>query len=118
MGHHAQKLVQEAKPITGGALLLHKLTGGDPGDARELASKLVLARADLVCAVAHEGEKASLVIARGEKAPALDLAAALRSALTPLGGKGGGQGALAQGAAPEGKRAQEALDLAAKALGA
>ena len=82
-------------------------------DSAKIADQL---RPDLVCVVAHEGEQLSLVVSRGTEAPALDLSAALKAALGPLGGKGGGQGALAQGAAPDGKRAQEALDLSVKAL--
>jgi alanyl-tRNA synthetase len=111
LGFRAQALVQEAKPLAqGGTFVAVKLAEGDPGDARFLAQKLTSLRADLVCAVAHEGEQATLVLARGAQAPALDLAAVLKAALGPLGGKGGGQGGLAQGAAPDGKKAQEALD--------
>lgn len=117
LGHRAQALAAEARPLAkGGALVAAKLVGGDAGDARVLASKLTALRKDLVCAVVHAGEQASLVIARGDAAPALDVAAILKGVLAPLGGKGGGSGSLAQGAAPDGKRAQEALDLAARAL--
>jgi alanyl-tRNA synthetase len=113
----AERLAREASPLEkGGALVLETLAGGDAGDARTLASRIVSSRKDALCAVAHDGEKLTLVLARGSEAPAVDVSAVLREALAPFGGKGGGQGAFAQGAAPVSGRAAEALALAEKAL--
>lgn len=117
LGARAEKLAQAAAPFEkGGVLVVERLTAGDAGDARTLASRVIAARKDAVCIVAHEGEKLTLVVARGDKAPAVDVGAALKEALGPLGGKGGGQGAFAQGAAPVQGRGAEALALAEKAL--
>jgi alanyl-tRNA synthetase len=113
----AERLAREAAPLEkGGSFVRVKLEGGDSGDARLLCARVVSARKDALCVVAHEGEKLSLVVARGDQAPAVDVGAVLREALTPLGGKGGGQGSMAQGAAPVTGRADEALALAETAL--
>ncbi|HZU98722.1 MAG TPA: alanyl-tRNA editing protein [Planctomycetota bacterium] len=114
----ARKLAAAAPAFAkGGVLVLERLTGGDSQDARTLVSRVIAARKDALCAVVHEGEKLTLVVARGDQAPALDVAAALREALTPFGGKGGGQGGFAQGAAPVTGKGGEALALVEKALG-
>ncbi|MEZ0228950.1 MAG: alanyl-tRNA editing protein [Planctomycetota bacterium] len=117
LGARAESLARAATPLEkGGALVLEKLAGGDAGDARTLSAKIVAARKDVVCAVAHEGDKLTLVVARGDQAPAVDVGAAVREALGAFGGKGGGQGAFAQGAAPVQGKATEALALAEKAI--
>ncbi|MGE0712461.1 MAG: DHHA1 domain-containing protein, partial [Planctomycetota bacterium] len=69
----------------------------------------------IVCA--HAGERLSLVVARGEAAAAsaCDPAAWVRELLTPLGGRGGGKGATAQGSAPDAGRLEDLLR-AARAL--
>ncbi|MFL5801179.1 MAG: alanyl-tRNA editing protein [Roseiflexaceae bacterium] len=60
-------------------------------------------------------EKTQLIFARGEGA-GLDCGALLRAVLAPLGGRGGGQPALAQGGLPDPSRLEEALDAAFAAL--
>jgi alanyl-tRNA synthetase len=60
-------------------------------------------------------EKAQLIFARAEGLE-VDCGALLREVLAPLGGRGGGQSALAQGGLPDPARLEEALDAAVEAL--
>lgn len=60
-------------------------------------------------------EKAQLIFARGD-ALKTDCGALLRTALAQVGGRGGGQPALAQGGVPDPTRLEEALEAAALLL--
>ncbi len=99
-----------------GAILTHRLEGGDPGDARTLARAIVDAAPRLRCAVVQVvGTDAALVTACGPEAGG-DAAKALQAALAGKG-RGGGNGAMAQGAVPDQKQADALLAAAAAALG-
>jgi alanyl-tRNA synthetase len=68
-----------------------------------------------VALIGLRAEKAQLVFARGAGLP-VDCGALLRGAVTPLGGRGGGQPGLAQGGVPEPGLLERALDAAEAAL--
>jgi alanyl-tRNA synthetase len=100
-----------------GPALTHLLEGGDAKEAAAFARALLAVRPRAAVAVVHVGERLTLVLARGEAGPDLDAGALLRELLAPLGGKGGGQPAFAQGAAADPSRAPELLAAARRALG-
>lgn len=98
-----------------GAVLAHRLEGGDPGDARTLARAIVDAAPRLRCAVVQvAGADAALVTACGAEAGG-DAAKALQAALAGKG-RGGGSAAMAQGAVPDPKAADALLAAAVQAL--
>lgn len=92
----------------------HVVDGG-PGDLRAFARAYLAVRTDGLLALAHAGEKLTLAVALGVDVTGVDPGQVLRAVLTPLGGKGGGRGAFAQGAAPQGD-AHSALASAARLL--
>jgi alanyl-tRNA synthetase len=85
-------------------------------DLRVLAQHLV-ALAPCVALLASRSEKAQLVFAQSEGLP-YDIPALLKSAVEPLGGKGGGRGNLAQGGGERVELLDEALARARAALAA
>ena len=110
----AGEVARAAPP--GERVLVRRLEGGAPEQARAWAAALVRARPDALAAVVHAGERATRVLAAGEVAPAPDLGALLRAALAGFGGKGGGAGRVVQGAAPDPAKAAELLGVAEAAL--
>jgi alanyl-tRNA synthetase len=82
----------------------------DAGELRYLAQRIA-ARAGGVALLGLRGPKAQLVFARAEGL-ALDAGALLRAALPFIGGRGGGQAALAQGGGPDAAGLERALDAA------
>jgi alanyl-tRNA synthetase len=89
----AQQLI--AATATNGPPIVHAaFAGRDVGELRALA--LRIAAAGGVALLGLRAERPHLVFARAEGLP-LDAAALLRSVLPLIGGKGGGQPALAQG---------------------
>jgi alanyl-tRNA synthetase len=110
-----EALAQAAVRAATGAVLTHRLEGGDAGDARTLARAIVDAAPRLRCAVVQVvGTDAALVTACGPEA-AGDAAKALQAALAGKG-RGGGNAAMAQGAVPDPKQADALLAAAAQAL--
>jgi alanyl-tRNA synthetase len=85
--------------------------GWPPADLRTLAQHVVRLAPALVL-LGSRSEKAHVVIAQSEGG-AHDLAALLRAALEPLGGRGGGKGNLVQGGADRSEGLSYALEAAA-----
>lgn len=100
----------------GERVLARRIEGPAPELARAWATALVRARPDAFAAVVHAGERATIVLAAGESAPARDLGKTIKDVLAPFGGKGGGAGKCVQGAAPDAARADELLAAAVAAL--
>lgn len=97
------------------SLLFHTLDPQQPGRtadfAKLFASALVVAGMPRVLVVLPQGDTCAVVLAAA--AGTGDCGTTLRNALTPLGGRGGGSGDLAQGTLPS-----DALLSLARALGA
>jgi alanyl-tRNA synthetase len=96
------------------ALVVAAYDGWVPGDLRVLATRLV-ALAPCVALLGSRADKAHLVFAQSEGL-SHDVTALLRSALEPLGGKGGGRGNIAQGGGERTDLLDEALARAAQAV--
>jgi alanyl-tRNA synthetase len=116
----ARKLLAQARgdgpPATPAspALVVAAYDGWPPGDLRVLATRLV-ALAPCVALLGSRADKAHLVFAQSEGL-SHDVGALLRSALEPLGGKGGGRGNIAQGGGERPDLLDEALVRAAQAV--
>ena len=78
-------------------------------DARAIAGRLRERPRALILMAVTEERGVRLVVARSDDLPACDAAAILGSAMTSLGGRGGGTSSLAQGGAPP----QAAVDILA-----
>ncbi len=79
-----------------GALLIIQVYPGRPLDELRLLAARLTAQGDMAILARTEENQAQLVLAR-PTGDGLDLAATLRTALAPYGGKGGGTPAFAQG---------------------
>lgn len=107
--HKAQAMLLENEadrlwamtPLNHGMRQVVAYWSGRPfAEAQALATRL-RERPQTVALLAVTEERGTrLVCARSEDLPAVDAAALLRRALTPLGGKGGGTSSLAQGGGP------------------
>ncbi|HEU4326666.1 MAG TPA: DHHA1 domain-containing protein [Roseiflexaceae bacterium] len=86
---------------------------GRPIEELRLLARAIAERGGLAL-LGTRADKAQLVFARGEGL-AVDCGALLRQALATVGGRGGGQPALAQGGLPDPARLEEVLDAASQA---
>jgi alanyl-tRNA synthetase len=109
MIYEAQEYAQQAEPVGSMRVVRRIFEGRSIDDVRALAQ--AIAGAGCVALLGTRGERAQLVFARAEGLP-VDCGTLLRSALAPLGGRGGGQPALAQGGVPDPAALQMALDAA------
>lgn len=91
-----------------GAVLAVALSADEAALATDLADAVAAAGASAVVAAPQDG-KAFVVVASGA---GVDVRPALQAALAPLGGRGGGKPARAQGSGPELGRLPEALEAA------
>jgi alanyl-tRNA synthetase len=111
--YEAAELVAGAERL-GGLLVVRRVFEGRPiEEVRGLAQRV--AAGGCVALFGALGDKAQLVFARGEGLP-VDCGALLRATLAPLGGRGGGQPALAQGGVAGPEQLALALEEAGRAL--
>ncbi len=112
LAHEAEQLLAAAEPLGAARLVARVFAGRAPDEARRLATLLAEA-GGTVALLGVAGERAQLIFARSADAPgAMD--ALIRPALAALGGRGGGNAALAQGGGPAaGEPAMRAIIAAA-----
>lgn len=113
--HEAQAILAALEPDTR-AVLVHVYERRAADDLKTLANALV-ARPGTVALLASVDDKTNCVFARSADLNA-DMGALLKTTLAALGGRGGGQPTLAQGAAPtvDASAVRAALDQAAASL--
>ncbi len=111
--YEALSLIAQAEPV-GPLFVVRRAFADRPLDEVRALARLIAAN-NGVALLGLRAEKTQLIFARGEGA-GLDCGALLRAVLAPLGGRGGGQPALAQGGLPDPSRLEEALDAAFAAL--
>jgi alanyl-tRNA synthetase len=106
LAHEARDLVAAAKE-SGGTPLVHLVRSDLTLDeARSLARAVVAHGAVIVLGIA--GEKSQLLVGR-PASDTLDCGKVVREAVTPFGGRGGGQPGMAQGGVPEGGKLAEVV---------
>lgn len=113
IGYEARELLAHAEQI--GPLLVVRAVFANRSldDVRALAQ--TIAAAGGVALLGLRAEKSQIVFARAHGLT-VDCGALLRAALTPLGGRGGGQAALAQGGLPDPELIAEALAAAVRMM--
>jgi alanyl-tRNA synthetase len=115
IGYEAAELLAQTE-LAGGLRVVRRAFADRPlGEVRALAK--AIADGGGVALLGLRAEKTQLVFARAEGLN-VDCGAQLRAVLAPLGGRGGGQPALAQGGLPDPARLEEALDAALASLSA
>jgi alanyl-tRNA synthetase len=113
IGYDARELVAVA-PRIGGIPLVQVVRDDLSLEEGRLLAREVATAGGLI-ALGIRGEKAQLVVAR-PAATAVDCGMIVRDVLTRFGGRGGGQGAIAQGGVPDPSRLGEAVAAAADLL--
>ena len=114
LGYEARDLAAAAPPVGGTPLVQQIRDDLSLDEARTLARSIAAVGAVAVLGV--KGDKAQLIVARPEGHP-LDCGKLIREGLGPLGGKGGGPPAMAQGGVPDAARLEEAVTALAKRIG-
>ena len=109
IGLEARDLLSNAEARGELRVVRRAFAGRGPEELRALAK--AIAGLGGVALLGGRAEKTQLIFARAEGL-ALDCGALLRATLAPLGGRGGGQPALAQGGLPDGAQLEAALDAA------
>ncbi len=104
----AGELAGAADVIGTRRLVTARFEGRDPAELRTLAQKLRNRAGTVSLLAAFDGRKLSLVAACADDT-GLDARDLLQKHLAPLGGRGGGEAALAQGGGPADGRALETL---------
>jgi len=113
LGYQARELV--AAVATGGVPLVRQVRDDlSLDEARTLARAITAGGAVAVIGLA--GDKAQVLVARPE-GHALDCGRLVREALAPLGGRGGGPPAMAQGGVPDAGRLGEVVDAITTRIG-
>jgi alanyl-tRNA synthetase len=115
----ARRLLDEAlgtvaPPPSEPPVIVAAFDGRSPNELRVLAQRLV-ELTPCVAVLGSRSEKTHVVVAQSEGLPH-DVPALLRSAVEPLGGRGGGRGNLAQGGGERPELLDEALARAAEAV--
>jgi len=110
LAFEARELVAEARGRGGIPLVTQLRDDLTPAAARALANAVV--REGAVAVLGVQGDKAQLLVARPAGVE-LDCGAVVRTVLTALGGRGGGQAGMAQGGVPDPARLADAVARAA-----
>jgi alanyl-tRNA synthetase len=113
IGYEAAELLAQAEPA-GGRRVVRRAFADRPLDEVRALAKAIAAGGG-VALLGLRAEKTQLIFARAETLD-VDCGALLRAALAPLGGRGGGQPALAQGGLPDPTQLEETLAAALAAL--
>jgi alanyl-tRNA synthetase len=109
IGYEAQELIAQAELI--GIVRVVRRAYADRGLEEVRALAKAISAGGCLALLGLRAEKTQLIFARAEGL-ALDCGKLLRDTLAPIGGRGGGQPALAQGGLPDAARLDEALDAA------
>jgi alanyl-tRNA synthetase len=111
MEYDAARIWGQAEAISGVKVIVHNAGQGNMDTAKQFALKLA-ANPLTAAAVGSLGpDNAYLVVARSQDS-SLDAAAAFKSAIALLEGKGGGNQGMAQGGGPRASSLDEALKTA------
>ena len=115
----AREMLEEAPTISGGVarLVARVVEGRDAEGLKRLASALAAHAGTVALLGSQDGADARLVFARSADAPG-DMNALMREACLTLEGRGGGRPDMAQGGGQRPERLSDALEQAARALGA
>jgi alanyl-tRNA synthetase len=113
IGYEAQQLIERAELVGNVRVVRQAFEDRGLDEVRALAK--AIASGGCVALLGLRAEKTQLIFARAEGL-SVDCGALLRAALAPLGGRGGGQPALAQGGLPDPARLEEALAAALELL--
>jgi alanyl-tRNA synthetase len=107
LAFEADALIADAERYQGTPLVRLDRNDLSMDDARTLARELAARGAHVVLGV--RGEKAQVIVARGADS-AVDCAQIVKEVLGDLGGRGGGQPAMAQGGLADASHLPEVLD--------
>ena len=110
LDHEAQHMLASAAVLGAARVVRASFADRNAADLRGLAQRIARQPGGVALLGLH-GPKAQLVFARAEGV-LLDVGALLRAAVPHVGGKGGGQAALAQGGGPNTVGLEAALDVA------
>jgi alanyl-tRNA synthetase len=113
LGYEARDLIAHAELVGNSRVLRRAFEGRSLDEVRGLAK--AIAAGGCVALLGLRAEKTQLIFARSE-ALDLDCGRLLRETLAPLGGRGGGQPAQAQGGLPDAALLDQALDAAVEQL--
>ena len=102
--YEGAELIAQSEARAGVRLVMHVEENGDPSVLRLLAARIVR-EPGMIAMLATAGDKVQIICARSADL-SIDMSALLKTALMPLGGKGGGQPAQAQGGAGAGSKEQ------------
>jgi alanyl-tRNA synthetase len=111
----AATLLAETPETNGRKVIVRMFPERDLAFIKLLAQKLTRTSPAVVALLASQSPQPALVFAQSSGQP-YDMAALLKQAITPLGGRGGGSKDLAQGGAPNSTGLAEALTAAAQSL--
>jgi alanyl-tRNA synthetase len=109
IGYEAQELIARAELVGIVRVIRRAYEGRGLEEVRALAK--AVAAGGGVALLGLRAEKTQLIFARAEGLD-LDCGRLLRETLAPLGGRGGGQAALAQGGLPDAALLEQALEAA------
>lgn len=116
MEYDAARVWEEAAEADGSKVISFNAGPGSMDAAKQFAIRLVSHPRTAAAVGASGADNAYLVVARSQDLPSLDASAAFKSVITLLGGKGGGNPAMAQGGGPGAAALDEALEAARGAL--
>jgi alanyl-tRNA synthetase len=111
----AATLLAETPETNGRKVIVRMFPERDLAFIKLLAQKLTRTSPAVVALLASQSPQPALVFAQSSGQP-YDMAALLKQAITPLGGRGGGSKDLAQGGLPNSTGLAEALTAAAQSL--
>jgi len=115
MEYDAAKLWQDAVPEGGVKVIIYNAGAGSMDTAKQFALKLVSNPGTLAAVGASGSDNAYLVVARSQDLK-VDASAAFKAAVAVIGGKGGGNPALAQGGGSDVSKLDQALQAAREHL--
>lgn len=116
MEYDAAKVWQETAELDGSKVISFNAGAGSMDTAKQFALRLVSHPKTAAAVGASSADNAYLVVARSQDLASIDASAAFKSTIHLLGGKGGGNPAMAQGGGPSAAALDEALASAREAL--
>ena len=115
MEYDAAKVWQDAVPEGGVKVISYNAGLGNMDTAKQFALKLVVNPGTVAAVGASGPDNAYLVVARSQDLK-VDASAAFKAAVVLMGGKGGGNPAMAQGGGPDASKLDQALEAAKENL--
>ena len=116
MEYDAARVWEEASELDGVRVISFNIGPGSMDAAKQFALRLVSHPKTAAAVGAVSADNAYLVVARSQDLASADASAAFKSVIILLGGKGGGNPAMAQGGGPGIAALDEALAAAGEAL--